>query len=237
MTAAEYGRIEAFMLSCMGDSAHDREHVYRVLWLALDIAATEEAADTDAVIAAALLHDVGRPEQLADQTKDHALVGAEKAEAFLRGEGYDREFTEKVCDSIRSHRYRRARPPASVEARILFDADKLDVCGATGVARTLQYGGALGCPLYHRDADGCISDGSEGHDGKIDGSQVSFFQEYHFKLEKLYGRFLTRRGAELAAARRRAAEDFYRSLLSEVREPEADGRARLQRLLTLRNGA
>ena len=83
MTKEEYRRIEGYMLSCMAESAHDREHVYRVLYLALDIARTEPEADRDVLIAAALLHDVGRPEQTADQTLDHALVGAEKAEAFL----------------------------------------------------------------------------------------------------------------------------------------------------------
>ncbi len=226
MTKEEYGAIEGYMLSCMAESAHDREHVYRVLYLALDIAETEPSADKDVIIAAALLHDVGRPEQTADQNLDHALVGAEKAERFLRSCGYGEDFTARVADCIRRHRFRRSRPPESIEAKILFDADKLDVCGATGIARTLQYGGGLGCPLYHRDAGGRISDGSEGHDGTLDASSVSFFQEYHFKLEKLYDRFLTPRGRELALRRQKAARDFYEALLAEVREPEdklADG--------------
>ena len=219
MTKEEYTAMESYMLSCMAESAHDREHVYRVLYLALDIAETEPSADRDVLIAAALLHDVGRPEQQADQRLDHALVGAEKAEAFLRSRGYGEGFIARVCECIRCHRFRRSRPPESIEAKILFDADKLDVCGATGIARTLQYGGSLGCPLYHRTSEG-ISDGAEGHDGKIDAASVSFFQEYHFKLEKLYDRFLTRRGGELARRRQKAAVDFYEALLSEVREPE-----------------
>ena len=230
MTKEEYRRIEGYMLSCMAESAHDREHVFRVLYLALDIARTEPTADKDVLIAAALLHDIGRPEQTADQTLDHALVGVEKAEAFLRGQGYDEEFISRVCECIRCHRFRRSRPPVTIEAKILFDADKLDVCGATGVARTLQYGGSLGCPLYHRDALGAISDGSEGHDGRIDAADVSFFQEYHYKLEKLYDRFLTRRGAELARQRQEAARAFYEALLKEVRSPEAAGRALLAEL-------
>lgn len=220
MTKEEYAAIESFMLSCMEGSAHDREHVYRVLYLALDIADTEPGADRDILIAAALLHDVGRPEQQADQRLDHALVGADKAEAFLRSLGYDEGFVTQVGACIRSHRFRRSRPPESIEAKILFDADKLDVCGATGIARTLQYGGSLGCPLYHRDASGAVSDGSGGHDGRADAASVSFFQEYHYKLEKLYDRFLTRRGRELALRRQKAARDFYEALLAEVREPE-----------------
>ena len=232
MTGEAYRVIEDYMRRCMAESAHDREHVYRVLYLALDIAAAEPAADRDILVAAALLHDIGRPEQMADQTKDHALVGAEKAEAFLRSLGYGEDFVTRVGECIRSHRFRRSRPPESIEAKILFDADKLDVCGATGVARTLQYGGSLGCPLYHRDARGEISDGSEGHDGRIDAASVSFFQEYHYKLEKLYDRFLTRRGEALARQRQQAARDFYEALLAEVRSPEESGRALLSELLS-----
>ena len=231
MTKEQYRRIEDYMLACMGESAHDREHVYRVLYLALDIAETERAADRVILIAAALLHDVGRPEQTADQSLDHALVGADKAERFLRAQGYGEDFVTHVSACIRSHRFRRARPPESIEANILFDADKLDVCGATGIARTLQYGGSLGCPLYHRDAEGRISDGGEGHDGKRDAAGISFFQEYHYKLEKLYDRFLTPRGEELARQRKEAARAFYEALLSEVRSPEETGRTLLEVLL------
>ena len=44
MTQERYRRIEGYMLECMAESAHDREHVYRVLYLALDIAETEPEA-------------------------------------------------------------------------------------------------------------------------------------------------------------------------------------------------
>lgn len=47
-----------------------------------------------------------------------------------------------------THRFRKNRPPESPEAKILFDADKLDVTGAMGVARTLVYQGTMAQPLY-----------------------------------------------------------------------------------------
>ena len=50
MTKDEFSRIENYMQSCMADSAHDREHVYRVLYLALDIAETEPDADMDVLM-------------------------------------------------------------------------------------------------------------------------------------------------------------------------------------------
>ena len=47
MEKAVYSLLESFMLSCMKDSAHDKEHVYRVLYNALDIAKTEVGVDYD----------------------------------------------------------------------------------------------------------------------------------------------------------------------------------------------
>lgn len=47
-------------------------------------------------------------------------------------------------EAVAAHRYRSGKPPVSVEARILFDADKLDVTGAIGIARTLLYAGRQG---------------------------------------------------------------------------------------------
>ena len=46
------------------DAAHDFEHVLRVWRMAVRIA-REEGADVDIVSAAALLHDIGRAEELA----------------------------------------------------------------------------------------------------------------------------------------------------------------------------
>ncbi len=37
MTAEAYKKVEAYMHEYMSDSAHDREHVYRVLYNALSI--------------------------------------------------------------------------------------------------------------------------------------------------------------------------------------------------------
>lgn len=35
MTRDTYTLLESYMLSCMEDSAHDKEHIYRVLYTAL----------------------------------------------------------------------------------------------------------------------------------------------------------------------------------------------------------
>ena len=111
-----------------------------------------------------------------------------------------------------------------MEAKILFDADKLDVVGAIGVARTLVYKGTVSSPLYTRKENGQISDGRED-------TQPSFFQEYCYKLEKLYDRFYTDRGRELALARREAAVSFYENLYREVVAFDEQGKVCLERHL------
>lgn len=224
MTQQEYELFEGYMQDCMKDSAHDREHVYRVLSNALDIAETEAGVNHDILVCACLLHDIGRKEQLENPALCHAQVGGDKAYCFLLEHGYSKEFSAQVRSCIRAHRYRQSEPPETVEAKILFDADKLDVTGAIGIARTLAYQGAAGQPLYSRRSDGSISNG--------EGDELhSFFREYKFKLEKIYGRFLTRRGGELAARRRQAAELFYESLLNEVQEADKDRQERLKELM------
>ena len=224
MTRERYQLLEAYMLSSAEDSAHDKEHIYLVLYNALEIAGTETAVDYDVLIAACLLHDIGRREQFADPTLCHATVGAEKAEAFLTEQGFDAEFAEKVAHCIRTHRFRKAMQPETLEAKILFDADKLDVTGAIGVARTLMYKADMAEPLYHVLPDGRISDGSED-------LGPSFFREYKFKLEKMYDRFYTAAGEAMARQRQRIAADFYESLYREVNAGYISGRESLQAIL------
>ena len=148
MDRKTYLLLEDYMKSCMKDSAHDKEHIYRVLFTALEIADEEREADRDILIAACLLHDIGRQEQFDDPAVCHAMAGARKAFEFLREHGFSQSFAERVCECIRTHRYRKGDRPESVEARILFDADKIDVAGAIGIARTLVYKGKVSEPLY-----------------------------------------------------------------------------------------
>lgn len=201
----------------MQDSAHDREHVYRVLFVALDIASAEEGVDYGVLIAACLLHDICRKDENENPAVDHAKAGAQKAEEFLIENGFAPGFAKRVYNCISSHRFRGNNPPESVEAKILFDADKLDVTGTLGIARTLVYNGAHGEPLYTLGSDGAPSDGAND-------SEPSFFQEYRFKLEKVYSKFLTARGKELAEERRKTAVSFYENMLREVCVPYEKGR-------------
>lgn len=211
MNKETYSLLENYMISCAEDSAHDKEHIYRVLYNALRIAGTEEDVDMDILITACLLHDVGRKEQFADPKVCHAMCGGEKAYAFLMGNGFEKSFAEKVKQCIQTHRFRQNNQPESLEAKILFDADKLDVSGALGIARTLLYQGNMSEPLYTVLPDGSISNGEQDE-------MPTFFQEYKYKLEKMYSKFFTAEGARLAGERQKAAASFYNDLYREVQE-------------------
>ncbi len=225
MDKKTYKLIEDYMLSCMEDSAHDKEHIYRVLYTALDIAETEPEADRDILITACLLHDIARREQLENPALCHAQVGAEKAKMFLLDNGFSEEFSDKVAHCISTHRFRGNNPPESIEAKILFDADKIDAAGTLGIARTLLYNGTVGSPLYSLNENGLVSDGK-------DDDMPSFLQEYRFKLEKVYSKLITKRGREIGEQRRKTAVSFYEDMLSELQPAYKKGKALLKKEIT-----
>lgn len=214
------------MLNQMRDSAHDRHHVYRVLNSALDIANHEGAVDIDVLLASCLLHDIGREKQAANLELCHAQIGSEMAYEFLLSRKWDARKTLHVKECISSHRYRRDNPPQSIEAKILFDADKLDSSGALGIARTLIYGGQIVEPIYILDEQGnIIVDGG--------GAEISsFFQEYNYKLKKLYNSFYTEYAKAVALERQKTAVDFYNGLYSEISRNYENGLSSLNTLLS-----
>lgn len=224
MTKQDYQLLESRLMNSSEDSAHDAEHSLRVLYLAMEIAGECPDVDWDVLIAACLLHDIGRAEQLRNPKLDHAAVGAQMALGFLQKSGFSQDFALRVSECIRTHRYRGQAIPQSLEAKILFDADKLDVCGAVGIARTLLYEGNLGQPLYFRKPSGSICDA----DGQ---TQPCFLREYHRKLRHISSRLFTARAKELARQREEFARQYYQQLLSEIQEPYQAGSARLQERL------
>ena len=76
--------------------------------------------------------------------KDSASFAGE----VLRGLGWEESRISPVQHCIRAHRYRGKEGPETIEAKILFDADKLDVVGAFGVARTIGYAVQAGQPIF-----------------------------------------------------------------------------------------
>lgn len=126
--------------------AHDMNHVMRVYYLCIHLAKYESNLDLDVLKTAALLHDIARVKE--SQEVDHAVLGAAMSEKILKGLGYPEEKIERVKHCVAAHRFRGEIRPKTIEAKILFDADKLDVLGAIGVARAFIIAGEAGEKIY-----------------------------------------------------------------------------------------
>lgn len=202
---------QARMYYPVGDPAHDFTHVERVLTMAERLA-REEGADLAVVRTAALLHDIARGDEeegmglVAEAETDHALLAARRARSLLAGA--DLPFVEAVVHAIEAHRYRNGIEPRTIEARVLFDADKLDAIGAVGVARAFAYGGVLGQPLWGDVSPEYVPGGEELH---------TAHHEFHVKLKHIQHRLYTATGRRLAAERHRFMEAFFAQMAAEAR--------------------
>lgn len=113
------------------DPAHNWNHVKRVLRRATDLAMTQRAR-IEMVRMSCIFHDVERKE-----VENHAKRGAELAEKFLKQKGYSEDFIRGVKESILQH-HEKPEELKTVEAKILWDADKLDALGLIGLIRCLK---------------------------------------------------------------------------------------------------
>lgn len=222
MKKEDYNKIESYMKSCCGESVHDEEHIYRVLYNAIEIAENEKNVDMDVLVTACLLHDIARIDELKDKSLDHAVYGSEKAYNWLIENSFDKAFSIRVAECIKTHRYRGSNIPNSIEAKILFDADKIDAAGFMGIARTLMYKGVIGQPLYVKK-DGKILDGTDGN--------KSFFNEYTYKLSKVYDRLFTDKAKQMTEKMKKDAQYFYKTLYNDLNNSNIHGQKAIRNLL------
>jgi uncharacterized protein len=200
---------EARDLYGAADSVHDFDHILRVLKLAARIA-TAEGADMDVVQTAVLLHDWGRVEA---QGQDHAAVAAGRARHFLAARDAASDYIKAVVHAIAAHRFRTAPAPQTLEARVLFDADKLDAMGAIGIARAFAYGGAHNQRLW---APREVVDLARWQQEGDDPDAHTPVHEFVVKLSHLKDRLYTTEGRAIAEARHAYMAAFYERLDAEV---------------------
>lgn len=111
--------------------AHDFSHTKRVLKTAIEIAKTEKNVDMEVLKAACLLHDIGR------KKKNHSDVGARMAPRMLKK--FDFPKIDEVVYAIKVHSKSKGIIPKTIEAKILQDADRIDLFGAIGIARSFKH--------------------------------------------------------------------------------------------------
>ncbi|NTV52345.1 MAG: HD domain-containing protein [Candidatus Firestonebacteria bacterium] len=188
--------------------SHDWEHTQRVLALALHLARVE-GAEADIVHCAALLHDIARSEEdLSNGKIDHAIRGAELTAGILKDLGGAPDFIRRVAHCIAAHRFRGTLAPETLEAKVLFDADKLDAIGAVGIGRAFLFAGEVGANLHNPGV-------------KVENTQPyteedTAYREFQVKLRKVKDRVLTVEGRRLAQARHEFMTAFFERLNQEV---------------------
>jgi uncharacterized protein len=186
------------------NGAHDLDHTLRVLKLCLHIGEIE-GADLFVLNLAALLHDIARSEEDESQGKVcHAKRGALIAEEILRELSLDPGLIAKVCHCIITHRFRNAREPETLEAKVLFDADKLDSIGASGIGRAFLFAGSLGAPLHIKDLN---PDESRPYS-----KEDTAFREFKVKLSKVKDRIYTNEGKRISIQRHEFMVNFFSQL-------------------------
>jgi uncharacterized protein len=190
------------------DTAHDFDHVMRVLTLVRRIGPAE-GANMRLLEVATLLHDIARTDEV-ERGVDHAQVGAERAHAIVQEWGYTPAEAEAIARIIAAHRFRNESPPQTVEEKVLYDADKLDAIGAIGVGRAFAYAGRTGQRLWSEvpaDARATQLVNPKKHSPSI---------EFAVKLSRLAAALHTKTARAIAQERHAFMVAFFERLDDEI---------------------
>lgn len=195
--------------------SHDFFHIERVFNLALKIGKSE-GADLWVLGLAALYHDLGREEEAQSGGKIcHAAAGALQTRRILEEQGEEGEIIEAVCECIATHRYRDQNPPRTLEAKCLFDADKLDSLGAVGIARAYLWLGERGGTVYVPREVWEKTDFSSNRP-----EDDSLQREWHLKFQYLKDQLFTKTARQMAVKRHQTMVNFLETLEREVNGEE-----------------
>lgn len=190
-------------------SGHDWYHVERVYKMALFLQ-SKEGGDRNQIALGALLHDIS----------DHKLnggklhVGGEVAYDLLIENGSNNELAKKVKEIVDSTSFKGAHvkdETASLEAKIVQDADRLDAIGAIGIARTFAYGGHVGNPIYNPEIHPKLHTSFE----EYSSSKTHTINHFHEKLLLLADRLHTESAKEIGLKRNQLMQDYLVSFHNE----------------------
>ena len=195
---------------------HDWTHIDRVRNLALRIG-KKEKADLFVLEIAALLHDVGRKDELKSRGAFcHAEKGGEIAEKILEKNKIKKDDLDNIVHCIKSHRYKNNNIPETLEAKVLFDADKLDSLGAIGVGRIFLFAGnsSHGSGKLHTGKEKMLAKTGQSYAYTEEDTAA---MEYYTKLIYIKNKILTKTGKELAKERQKFMGMFFDRIEKEIK--------------------
>ena len=192
----------------LSSACHDWDHTLRVIANCRRLLDKIPEADAEIVEMAALLHDIGRPAEYADSRRIcHAQIGAEMALKMLLQLGAEEDFAQKVSECVRTHRYRDRQPPLTIEAKIVYDGDKLDSLGAIGIVRAAVFAGHCGAKV-HNTAEEALAAAPYSCDDTA-------YREYLVKFRHLPAQMFTEYGRMLGEERLKYMTNFFDELHQE----------------------
>lgn len=214
--------VEAVVERELACSAHNLAHVRRVMALCRKLATDIPETDLKVLELASLLHDIARIREDGDDSgmTDHAAVGAEMAGEILRSAGYPEQTVRHVCSCIATHRFRGTTTPESIEAKILFDADKLDSLGAVGIARAYMLAARYGEGLYSDEDPYAYV--ARNHVGGTPTGRIKTLSahtpnlEFEIAFKRIPDRLFTAQARALAAGRLAVMQSFFERLAQEL---------------------
>jgi uncharacterized protein len=189
------------------DAAHDLGHMLRVARLAQRLA-QEEGADAEVCVAAALLHDlVYRPKNHPESPMT-AQLAAELVPRWCEETAGLEAHAGAIAAAVASHSWSGGGTPATLEAAVVQDADRLEALGAIGVARVFATGASFGAGLWHPEDPW-------GEGRALDDKSWSL-DHFERKLLKLAADMKTQAGQRLAERRQRAMLAYLEALRAEL---------------------
>ena len=197
------------------NSGHGMDHINRVLKLSLKFA-EKENANQDIVALIALLHDVD----------DYKLYGYDNAKNLTNAKrimkdcAVDKDIEEQVCLAISKIGYSKRLKgycPATLESKIVSDADMCDALGASCILRSYAYCLKHGKPFFDKNKFPIENITAEKYMEKCSDSSVCHMFEKILKLKSL---MLTDSGKEEAISRHQFVVDFLYQLFEEEGTPE-----------------
>jgi uncharacterized protein len=189
------------------DAAHDLGHMLRVARLALRLAEAE-GADAEVCVAAGLLHDlVFRPKNHPESPLT-AQLAAELVPRWCEATAGLETRATAIAAAVASHSWSGGGTPATLEAAVVQDADRLEALGAIGVARVFATGASFGAGLWHPEDPW-------GEARALDDKAWSL-DHFARKLLKLAAEMKTRSGRDLAESRQGPMLAYLEALRAEL---------------------
>ena len=118
---------------------------------------------------------------------------------------------DEVCHCIETHRFRSGRKPETIEAKVLHDADRLDVIGAIGIARAYTFGGENKLQIYPPKPRQNLTKADS-----VYTSDWNAVYEFQVKLSKVKDSMLTGEGRRMAEGRHAFMVKFFERLEDEI---------------------